>query len=375
MESNTLPKISVIMPVYNGEQFIEQAIDSLLAQTFQDWELVVVDDGSTDSTPQILKRYVDPRIVVIRQENGGEACARNTGLDHMRGEYMAFLDADDIYFPNALEDLSSFLDSNPNYGVVFSDGYIFDQNDNQMMRLTEVRPGIFTGDILNPLVITPSVITVPVCTMSRISNVRKYGLYFDEKNNLIGTDWDFWIRLAVHVQFGYLDRLTCKYRIHTTNLTRVTGSEKRRKDQAYRQMKIMNSNWFGRLSMNTREMFFFDLLTNALTGDVEMQTQVLKSEQFAGISTIKRADLWRLVGIDILKNSRNSSLARTCFSQSLNLNDGDRKTRSLLWSLRLGSSPALMFIKLWHFILHFREKVTSSRNSPSERLQKMLGVR
>lgn len=375
MENKTLPKVSVIMPVYNGERFIEQAIDSLLAQNFQDWELVVVDDGSTDSTPLILDRYADTRIRVIRQENGGEARARNTGLDHMRGEYMAFLDADDIYFQNALEDLSSFLDNNPHFGVVFSDGYIFDQNDNQLMRLTDVRPGIFTGDILNPLVISPSVITVPVCTMTRNSNVRKYGLRFDDKNNLIGTDWDFWIRLAVHVQFGYLDKITCKYRIHTTNLTRMTGSEKRRRDQAYRQMKIMNSDWFGRLSLNTRELFFLDLLTNALTGDAEMQAQVLKSEQFAGISATKRADLWRLVGIDILKNSRNSDIARSYFFKSLSLNAGDWKTRSLLWSLGFGSTFALTFIKIWHFLLHFGKRISSSGNSHSKRLQEMLGIR
>ena len=108
------------MPVYNGELFIEQALDSLLAQSFQDWELIIVDDGSTDSTPFILNRYaVDPRIRVIRQNNAGEAGARNTGLDNMKGEYMAFLDADDIYLPSALSDFKRLSGFQPRLRCCF----------------------------------------------------------------------------------------------------------------------------------------------------------------------------------------------------------------------------------------------------------------
>ena len=93
-----MPKISVIMPVYNGESFIEQAIQSLLFQSFDDWELIVVDDGSTDSTPIILQKLNDIRINTIWQENRGEAGARNTALNHVTGEYLAFLDADDVSY-------------------------------------------------------------------------------------------------------------------------------------------------------------------------------------------------------------------------------------------------------------------------------------
>jgi glycosyltransferase involved in cell wall biosynthesis len=369
------PKVSVIMPIYNGERYVEQAIDSLLAQTYQDWELIVVDDGSTDSTPSILNRYTDPRIRVIQQKNGGEANARNTGLDSMKGEYMAFLDADDIYFPNALADLSSFLDSNQRYGVVFSDGIIFDQNDNELMRLTEVRPGIHTGNILDPLVLSPSVITVPVCTMSRVADIRRNELHFDENNNLIGTDWDFWIRLSVNVEFGYLDRITCKYRIHTSNITRTVGSEKRRRDHTYRRLKIMNAEWFGRLSQQTRGLFFLELLTVTLSGDFEKQSSILESRQFAQLPASKRADLWRLVGVDCLKNSQDLDRAKLCLKKAFELNPGDRKTRFLHWSLMFGKLPALASIELWHSILQLRKKLDAVENTPSEHLQKLLGVR
>ena len=112
-------------------------------------------------------------------------------------------------------------------------------------------------------------------------------LHFDEKNNLIGTDWDFWIRLAVHVKFGYLDRSTCKYRIHSSNITRTYGSEKRLRETIYRRMKILNSEWFDRLSLNTKNLFFLDLLTNVLSGDIENQKLILQSEQFSELPESK----------------------------------------------------------------------------------------
>lgn len=370
-----MPKVSVIMPVYNGELFINRAIDSLLSQSFHDWELVVVDDGSTDRTPQILEQYTDTRIRVFRQANRGEAGARNTGLKHMSGLYMAFLDADDLYLPTALEDLSTYLDTHPQYDVVFSDGYICDHEDRQLMRLTEVRPGIFTGNILNPLVMSPSVITVPVCTMTRVSKVREHDLFFDEENNLIGTDWDFWIRLAVHAQFGYLDKLTCRYRIHNTNITRTTGSEKRKKDELYRRMKIMNASWFGSLTMDTRQLFFLDLVTKTLSGDSQKQEQILRSQQASEISLAKQADLWRMVGIDALKGGCDVSQVRYYFQESLKRNANDRKTGILLRALNIGVPIALALVNAWHLIYGSRRLLASLGNSRTERLQKMLGIK
>src|SRR5512145_295142 len=92
-----------MMPAYNAEVYIRQSIDSVLAQTYPNWELVIVDDGSTDRTGEIASEYGDPRIRVFRQENGGEAAARNTALKNIQGEFLAFLDADDLYLPDHLE--------------------------------------------------------------------------------------------------------------------------------------------------------------------------------------------------------------------------------------------------------------------------------
>lgn len=104
-ENLSQPKVSVIVPVYNVERFLCECLDSVLAQTFTDFELICVNDGSTDSSPAILAAYeaADSRVHVINQENGGLSAARNAGLDAARGEYIAFLDSDDFALPDLLE--------------------------------------------------------------------------------------------------------------------------------------------------------------------------------------------------------------------------------------------------------------------------------
>ena len=99
-----MPKISVILPIYNASSCIEETLNYILAQTFNDYEVICVDDGSTDNTLAVLKDYEkkDKRLKVISQSNGGAGKARNTGLDNASGDYLAFLDADDLYDPDML---------------------------------------------------------------------------------------------------------------------------------------------------------------------------------------------------------------------------------------------------------------------------------
>lgn len=109
------PRISCLLPVYNGEAFLEEAIGSILSQSFKDFELVVVDDGSRDTTPDILARLAaaDPRIKVVRQENGGIVAALNAGLAVCRGEYVARMDADDVALPHRFQFQLDYLDAHP----------------------------------------------------------------------------------------------------------------------------------------------------------------------------------------------------------------------------------------------------------------------
>ena len=114
------PLISVIIPTYNCDRYLPQAIDSVFAQTFEDYELLVIDDGSTDTTPQVVQRYDDDRFRYIRQANQGVAVARNHGIQLARGEWIAFLDADDWFVPTKLEHQGAIFDAHPDVGIVHS---------------------------------------------------------------------------------------------------------------------------------------------------------------------------------------------------------------------------------------------------------------
>ncbi|MEA3223996.1 MAG: glycosyltransferase family A protein, partial [Thermodesulfobacteriota bacterium] len=111
--------VSVVIPVYNGANFIAQTIQSALDQTLQGREVIVINDGSTDNSDKEILKFRDG-IVYIKQENKGVSAARNIGIQRAKGEYIAFLDQDDVFLPNKLEKLASFLDQYPGYGMVYS---------------------------------------------------------------------------------------------------------------------------------------------------------------------------------------------------------------------------------------------------------------
>lgn len=354
-----MPTVSVITPVYNGERFLRPALDSLLAQTFQDWEHIVVDDGSTDGTASILASYTDPRLIKLRQANAGEAAARNAGLDQARGDYIAFLDADDLYRPEALADFVRFMQAHPDSDAVFSDGYFCDEADQPLLRLSEHRPGIFTGNILEPLVLSASVITVPVCTMTRRAAIEREHLRFD-RNLVIGPDWDFWIRLARYAQFNYLDKLTCLYRIHSTNIQRTSGQQKRLNDLAYGRMKVLDADWFPGLSLPTRRRFISEFLANILVNQPDRQKAVLEHEHVRDLPAADQAGLWRQVGIEYLLNHAETEFALECVRRCVQLQPNDRKGQAVLRAVRIGGVPtARAVLRGWQMLTNTRRRIRS----------------
>jgi glycosyltransferase involved in cell wall biosynthesis len=114
------PKVTVLMPAYNAALYIDEAIKSVLEQTFTDFELLIINDGSTDETPEIINTYHDERIIVVNQQNKGVAAALNTGLTYARAPYIARFDADDICMPNRLKVQYDFITAYPEYSVIGS---------------------------------------------------------------------------------------------------------------------------------------------------------------------------------------------------------------------------------------------------------------
>jgi teichuronic acid biosynthesis glycosyltransferase TuaG len=142
-----MTKISIITPVFNGARFIQEAANSVLAQTCKDWEWIIINDGSTDETAALLAGFDDPRIQVIHQANAGPSAARNAGLDRARGSYVTFVDADDLLPPKALELRAAYLDAQPDVDIV--NGGVCVTSQGRVLR--HYHPDLEHGPLLNRL--------------------------------------------------------------------------------------------------------------------------------------------------------------------------------------------------------------------------------
>ena len=210
-----MPKVSVIIPTYNRADMIGDALGSLIHQTSGDWEAIVVDDGSTDDTEAMVSRFADGRIRYVYQANKGLPGARNTGIRNATGEYIAFLDSDDLFLPDKLELQSQALDQSPDVGLVAS-GYA--EVDVHLNVLREVRnwhghPQLGLTDWLqsNPFIVN--------AVLVRKTWLEKAGL-FDETMSYV-EDWDVWLRLAqCGCRMMWLEAVVCLYRLHGTNMMR-----------------------------------------------------------------------------------------------------------------------------------------------------------
>lgn len=360
-----MPRVSVIMPVYNGERYVRQAVESVTAQSFADWELVAVNDGSSDATQSILEGFSDERIVVVQQENRGPAAARNTGFDYACGDYIAFLDADDLYLPNAFADCVEHLESHTMADAVFADGDLVDACLRPVSTISDIRPGIYTGHILDHILLDPHVISFPVCTMTRRRVIVRHGLRFDPQLR-IGEDWDFWIRLARYAQFHYLPKKICLYRIHQENLTKVTRPGRRRSDLVQGRLKVLEADWFSDLAPTTKHKFFYHLLIGLLSGKPEPQNSVLESPAFIALPHSERAELLRMLASEYLRLGQETDFARECLARSLAICPRDRRARALYALSRSRPAAGRLVLRAWR---HVRTAVRRVRavGHPSDR--------
>jgi glycosyltransferase involved in cell wall biosynthesis len=185
------PAVTVIIPTFNRAAIVGRAIRSVLAQTFEDWELIVVDDGSTDGTEQGVRSFSDHRIKYIRHErNRGGAAARNTGIRCARGEYVAFLDSDDEWLPGKLEkELDVFRDCDPEVGLVYSGKIILDERGKVLKVRMPTKAGWVHEALLNwDFIGSCSRVTVKKQVLDRVAG-------FDETFSNC-EDHDLWLRVA-----------------------------------------------------------------------------------------------------------------------------------------------------------------------------------
>lgn len=206
------PKVSVTMPVYNAEPFLREAIESILNQTFQDFELIMVDDCSTDKSWQIMNEYAakDPRIVVFQNEqNLRSARTRNRALSAVRGEYIAVLDSDDVALPQRLERQVKFLDENPNVGAVAAGVCLIDDKGRFVQTNSYSR---YDNPVSIEAGLSINSIIVHSATMMRRQVIEQVGGYASDLP--CAEDYDLWSRLVAVTPIGGLPDILVLYRFY-----------------------------------------------------------------------------------------------------------------------------------------------------------------
>jgi glycosyltransferase involved in cell wall biosynthesis len=260
-----VPVVSVIVPTYNGERYVGQTIDSVLAQTFEDWELLVVDDGSKDGTASIVSRYAarDRRIRLLRRANGGEAEARNLGIEAMSraASYAVFLDHDDVWESTALEVLIDSLTRDPHALAAYGLAKFIDEHGNAV-KIGEAeatgchrralvggrpvdwppdRPTTFSVLILTNRIWTPGQVLIRRQTLEIVGR-------FDPDAGMLA-DLDYWLRLTLAGDVRLVRRVVIQYRLHPDAQSHRAAKVWSKLPDVYRKLMVS-----GQISGEQREL-------------------------------------------------------------------------------------------------------------------------
>lgn len=208
------PLVSIIIPAYKAEKFIQKTINSVLNQSFQNFEVIVIDDGSPDNQKKVIEKVAktDERIKYIYQKNAGVSEARNHGFRLSKGEYLAFLDADDIWLPNNLNlKINKFQEDN--FGLVHSDTQIIDENDIPQQSFKKGKEGYILDDLLSW---NGNCIPAPSSILVKREVLEKCGLFHNKLSN--SADQEFFFRVASKYKIGRVDTVTWYYRVHNNQM-------------------------------------------------------------------------------------------------------------------------------------------------------------
>lgn len=203
-----MPTVTVVIPTYNAINYLPKTLESLLNQTFTDFEVIIIDDGSTDTTAQWLGNLTDPKIEIVVQTNQCVAVARNLGITKAKGDYIAFLDSDDLWEPTKLEKQVQCLEANPDVGLVNT---WIESIDEQGNHLSIVQAPEVEGKVWNQIIVENPILCGSVPLIRR-SCFKTVGVF--DPNLLSAEDWDMWIRIAASYSFALIREPLVSYRQH-----------------------------------------------------------------------------------------------------------------------------------------------------------------
>ena len=221
---DSAPLVSVIIPAYNADAFITQTLDSVLRQTYQTFEIIVVDDGSRDRTAEIVRSYADRdnRIRLFQQPNAGVAAARNCAIQHSRGKYIAPIDADDIWYPQKLEKQVQSLESaDSSVGLSYAWTVYINAKGTIIGEYPVERLGNPDGDVLVTLIFSNFLghASNPLIRRSCIEHVGGYSSHLLAQGAQGCEDWDLYLRIAEYYEFRVVSEYLIGYRQHDSSMS------------------------------------------------------------------------------------------------------------------------------------------------------------
>ncbi len=267
------PTVSITLATYNRTEFLQGTLDSLVAQTYQDFEIILVDDGSTDNTPQHIeqllknKKYAKVRFFPL-PENRGIAFAISYAMQHSKGKYISHIGSDDLWQKTALEKMVQVLDTNSEVGVVYTDASRIDRDGKILSesRFAENPIGPQKGWVFKDLLLKGMFVSAISVTFRR----SLYDIVGDfDTNYSISNDYDFFMRCSAHAQFDYINEVLACWRMHDKNL------HKKDKTQAYiERIAVIQKNYMA----CGKEFHISELRYRTIISSIYLQTGIFKAQ-------------------------------------------------------------------------------------------------
>ncbi len=311
-----MPKVSIIIPTYNSSRTIGETLDSVFRQTYTDFEVLLINDGSTDNLMEALAPFRDPRLQVFHYKNGGLPVARNRGIDRATGEYLIFLDADDLWADDKIASHVQALDTartfNPRAGVVYSWNYFLDDVTHDCFTNT---PSHHEGNVLTTLLTTNFIAngSNPMVSREAIDATGRF------REDLISAeDWDYWIKLAHRWDFVLVPQRQVFYRqIQTSMSSRVDKMERAQVEVIRSAFQNLPANLQPLKKIALSNVYFYCAQLYSRRHQSRESTACLRSKLGQSIVLHPRRLLQRDTQILILKWFLLQTTSQTLFNQFL----------------------------------------------------------
>lgn len=283
--------VSIIMPAYNSERYISSAINSVMAQTYPNWELIIVNDGSVDGTELIMREFSekDSRIKCFCQSNAGQGAARNLALNHARGCYIAFLDSDDLWFPNKLNEQLKIINETK-VDLVFSSGFVINEQDEQIGHMNDNETNRFlSGDAAIVELINRNYVPI-LSVLVKKQRLIEVGGFSKERSVQNAEDYHLWFKmLAQQMTFYFSNSKLFYYRVHPNQSTKSLYKSRLKEINVFNEFYCLTGRYEPLLTRAVKDKFYKVFMSNLNKKEYE---EIFCSYRF--FTTDKSFDLLRI---------------------------------------------------------------------------------